>query len=127
MNLFARAADYQAACAPVETRNTRQRASAQGNDYDPSSAFYSVRTLLNYLGDPREAEPIRALSAILAAKFGSAQQQRAVKLRYDDETSPYMRAALLYSARSMSPGDRNTCKRVWGSHNVVNGILASTI
>ena len=86
-----------------------------------------VRTLLVYLADPREVEPIRALCAILAAKFGSAQQQRAVKLRYDDEPSPFMRAALLFAAQYMSPGDRSTCKRVWGSHNVVNGILASTI
>ena len=41
MALLAQAADYQAKCALVETRNTHQRAAAQGNDYDPSSAFYS--------------------------------------------------------------------------------------
>lgn len=54
MNLFAKAADYQAACAPVETRNTRQRASAQGNDYDPSSAFYSG-PMTTYIDAAREA------------------------------------------------------------------------
>jgi len=54
MALLAKAADYQAICAPIETRNTRQRASAQGNDFDPSSAFYGVPTT-TYIDAAREA------------------------------------------------------------------------
>jgi hypothetical protein len=86
-----------------------------------------IRTILGLMQDRRQPEPVRALSAILGLKFGSAQQQRAVKARYEEEQSPFMRSALLYGAKWLSKGDRNTCKRVWGAHSMVNGILASTI
>ena len=85
-----------------------------------------VRDLLN-LVDSRNPDPVRALCAIVAAKFGTAQRQRVVKARYEDEGSPYMRSALLYAAQWMSSGDKNTCKRVWGSHSGLNSILASLI
>ncbi len=86
-----------------------------------------VLDLARILTDQASPEPVRALAAMLTTKFGSAAQQRVVKLRYEDEGSPYMRAALLYCATWMTRADRNTCKRVWGPHSVVNGILASVL
>jgi hypothetical protein len=86
-----------------------------------------VNHCLTIMADTRKPQPVRALAAIVAAKFGTAQQQRAVVSRYEDEDSPYMRCALLYATRYMSAGDRNTCRRVWGAHSQLNGIMAAIV
>jgi hypothetical protein len=86
-----------------------------------------VNDCLSIVTDNRKPEPVRALAAIVAAKFGSGQQQRVVMNRYEDEQSPYMRCALLYATRYMSAGDRTTCRRIWGAHSPMNGIMASIV
>jgi hypothetical protein len=86
-----------------------------------------VNYCLGLMTDTKRPQPVRALAAIVAAKYGTAQQQRVVIMRYEDEQSPYMRCALLYASRYMSVGDRNTCRRVWGSHSEINGIMASIV
>jgi hypothetical protein len=58
-----------------------------------------VTYCLALLADGRKPQPVRALAAIVAAKFGTAQQRRVVMMRYEDEQAPYMRCALLYATR----------------------------
>lgn len=93
----------------------------------PTVGHADINYCLTVMADTRMPTPIRALAAIVASKFGTAQQQRVVMMRYEDEHSPYMRCALLYATRYMSLGDRNTCRRVWGAHSEINGIMASIV
>src|SRR5690606_1911720 len=58
----------------------------------------------------------RALAAIFVAKFGSPQQKRSVRLRYENEPSEYVRAAILYAAQFFAVADKRTAKRAWGGH-----------
>jgi len=82
---------------------------------------------LTLMQDRSEEEPVRALAAMVAAKFGTATQKRVVRSQYDSEGSIYMRLALLYASQFLSSGDRNTCKRLWGSHSRLAAMLAATI
>lgn len=86
-----------------------------------------VNYCLLVMAENRKPQPVRALAAMVAAKFGTGQQQRVVMNRYEDEGSPYMRCALLYATRYMSTGDRNTCRRIWGAHSQMNGIMAAIV
>lgn len=69
----------------------------------------------------------RALAAIFVAKFGSPQQKRAVRLRYENEPSEYVRSAILFSAQFFAPADKNTAKRAWGGHSSINAMIAGAI
>jgi Reverse transcriptase (RNA-dependent DNA polymerase) len=69
----------------------------------------------------------RALAAIFVAKFGSPQQKRSVRLRYENEPSEYVRAAILYSAQFFTLADRRTAKRAWGGHSSINALIADAI
>ncbi len=69
----------------------------------------------------------RALAAIFVAKFGSPQQKRAVRLRYENEPSEYVRAAILFSAQFFTLADRRTAKRAWGGHSAINAMIADAI
>lgn len=82
---------------------------------------------LRLMQDRSEEEPVRALSAIVAAKFGSATQKIMVKRQYDSEGSMYMRLALLFASQFFSTGDKNTCKRVWGAHSKLAAMLAAAL
>lgn len=82
---------------------------------------------LTLMQDRSEEEPVRALAAMVAAKFGAATQKRAVRNQYENEGSIYMRLALLYASQFLSPGDRSTSKRLWGSHSRLAAMLAATI
>ena len=69
----------------------------------------------------------RALAAIFVAKFGSPQQKRSVRLRYENEPSEYVRAAILFSAQFFTLADQRTAKRAWGGHSSINAMIADAI
>ena len=69
----------------------------------------------------------RALAAIFVAKFGSPQQKRAVRLRYENESSEYVRSAILYSAQFFAQADKKTAKRAWGGHSAINAMISEAI
>jgi hypothetical protein len=73
------------------------------------------------------AQECRAVAAILAAKLGSAQQRRHVRLAYEGETSSYVRAAILYASAYFTAAERSTCKKAWGGHSLTNSLIAASI
>lgn len=87
----------------------------------------SVNTVLQWLQNPRISKETRAMAAILAARHGVAVQKRAVRTSYESEQSDYVRSAILYSAKFLTPADRRTCKRAWGGHNSLNTLIAKSI
>jgi hypothetical protein len=93
----------------------------------PSLAKDTVNRALKILTNRGMTQEVRALAAILAARHGTAQQRRAVRLAYEDEPSPYVRAAILYSARHFTEAERRTCLKAWGGHSMVNALIAQTL
>jgi len=83
--------------------------------------------LLRILADQSRPEPVRAIAAMVAAKFGRPAQRRAVRVRYENESSPYMRAAILYASQFFEPEARKACKRAWAGHGEINRFVASAI
>jgi hypothetical protein len=87
----------------------------------------TVNTALQWLQDRREAKEMRAMAAVFAAKQGAAQQKRTVRTSYEDEPSDYVRSAILYSAKYLTPAERKTCKRAWGGHSAINTLVTKTL
>lgn len=69
----------------------------------------------------------RALAAIFVAKFGGPQQKRSVRLRYENEPSEYVRAAILYASQFFAVADKRTAKRAWGGHSSINAMISEAI
>ena len=72
----------------------------------------------------RIAEETKAVAAIFAARHGNATQKHEVRVAYDDEPSEYVRSAILYSSRYMTPVECKTCRRAWGGHSVLNTLTS---
>lgn len=87
----------------------------------------TVNTALQWLQNRSVAKETRAMAAIFAAKHGVAQQKRTVRTSYEDEPSDYVRSAILYSSRYLSPVEKKTCKRAWGGHSEINALIAKAI
>ena len=88
----------------------------------------TVNTVLRWLTSTTQiSESTRAVAAILAAKHGTAQQKRAVRVAYDDEPSEYVRSAILYSTRYMPTAEQRTCRRAWGGHSILNTLTAQAM
>jgi hypothetical protein len=86
----------------------------------------TVKHALNWLQDGRIGDPTRAIAAIFVAKFGLAQDKRSVREMYDT-TSPYVKAAILYSAQFFVAADKNVMKKAWRGHSDINALIASSI
>ncbi len=86
----------------------------------------TVRHALNWLQDGRIGDPTRAIAAIFVAKFGLAQDKRSVREMYDT-TSPYVKAAILYSAQFFVGADKSVMKKAWRGHSDINALIASSI
>ncbi len=86
----------------------------------------TVRHALNWLHDRRIGDPTRAVAAIFVSKFGSVQDRRSVREMYDD-ASPYVKAAILYSAQFFVAADRATMKKAWRGHSDINSLIASAV
>lgn len=87
----------------------------------------TVNTAIQWLQNGRVAKETRAMAAIFAAKHGVAQQKRTVRTSYEDEPSDYVRSAILFSAKYLTPAERKTCKRAWGGLSTINTLVAKTI
>jgi len=86
----------------------------------------TVSHALNWLYDGRLGDPTRAIAAIFVSKFGSFQDRKSVREMYDN-ISPYVKAAILYSAQFFVGADRATMKKAWRGHSDVNALIASSI
>ena len=86
-----------------------------------------VNKVLRILDNRTIAQEVRALAAIFAAKFGTAQQRRRVQLAYEGETSAYVRSAVLYASIYFTSAERSTCKKAWGGHSQLNELVSLSI
>jgi hypothetical protein len=88
-----------------------------------SSTLKAVRLLQD-----RSVHPaVRSVAAIFAARFGSPQHRRSVRTTYEDESSAFVQAAILYASMYFTPAERRTCVRAWGGHNFTNTLVAEAI
>lgn len=92
-----------------------------------SNSASSIIKCLQWMESGQVGPETRALAAIFVAKFGSPQQKRAVRLRYENEPSEYVRSAILYSAQFFAQADRKTAKRAWGGHSAINAMISEAI
>ena len=69
----------------------------------------------------------RAICAIFVAKHGGPHQKRAVRLRYENEPSEYVRAAILYAAQFFTTADRRSAKQAWGGQSQINALIGDVI
>jgi hypothetical protein len=87
----------------------------------------TVNLALQWLSNPQVCQEVRAVAAVYSAKFGTPQQRRAVRLAYENEASPYVRAAILYAARYFTSTERKTCIQAWAGHGTVNTLVAQAV
>ncbi len=86
-----------------------------------------VNRAMRIVEDSRKSDALRGVAAHLVAKHGNAGQRRLLKHRYDQEPSPYVKAAILFSVRHFPTNERNSCLGAWGSHSVTNSLIASAV
>ncbi len=92
-----------------------------------SIASETVNKTISIIEDRRRSDSLRGVAAHLVAKHGSAGQRRLLKHQYDREPSPYVKAAILFSAKHFPTNERNSCLGAWGSHSTINSLIASAI
>ena len=87
----------------------------------------TVNSALRLLGQSSVGQEVRALAAIFAAKHGTPQQRRTVRLSYENEASAYVRAAILYASRHFTGTEQKTCAKAWGGHNITNALIGHAL
>lgn len=87
----------------------------------------AVRKCQQWMENAQIGAETRALAAIFVAKFGGPQQKMAVRLRYDNEPSEYVRAAILFASQFFSTAEKRTATRAWGGHTVINALVAEAM
>jgi len=90
---------------------------------DSKTAALAVKTLAT----PSVGQETRAVAAVLAARHGSPAQRREVRTAYQSEASPYVRAAILYSAQYFPTAERKTCVRAWGGDGDLNPLVCQAL
>lgn len=86
-----------------------------------------IRSSLRWLNSNSIGHETRALCAIFCAKFGSAAEKRAVRIRYDNEPSEYVKAAILYSAQYFPTAEKRAAKGAWRGHSEINSFINEII
>jgi hypothetical protein len=86
----------------------------------------TVKHALKWLQDGRIGDPTRAISAIFVSKFGVMSDKRNVREMYDN-TSPYVKAAIMYSAQFFVGADKAIMKKAWQGHSDINALIAASI
>jgi hypothetical protein len=87
----------------------------------------TVNSALRLMAESGVGQEVRALAAIFAARHGTPQQRRTVRLSYENEASAYVRAAILYASRHFTGPERKTCTKAWGSHNTTNALICHAL
>jgi hypothetical protein len=68
-------------------------------------------------------ETIRAICAILISKFGAGIQKRTLRNGYQDESSIFVRSAILFGTQYLSSTERVACRGAWGGHSELNSLI----
>ena len=87
----------------------------------------TVNAALRLLAQSSVSHEVRALAAIFAARHGTPQQRRTVRLSYEKETSAYVRAAILYASRHFTGTEQKICIKAWGGHNITNALIGHAL
>ena len=87
----------------------------------------TVNTVLHWLKSSGFSQELRGISAIFAAKHGTPQQKRTVRLEYESESSLYVRASILYASRYFTSAEKRTCIKAWGGHNIINALISQSM
>ena len=87
----------------------------------------TVNIALRLLSESNVAQEVRALAAVFAARHGTPQQRRTVRLSYEKEASGYVRAAILYASRHFTATERKICAKAWGGHNTTNALISNAL
>jgi hypothetical protein len=72
-------------------------------------------------------EALRAVYPVLLARFGTSFQHQLLRETYASEPSPYVQAAILYSARYLPPNQRDIWIRIWQNASPLNGLVAEAV
>lgn len=86
-----------------------------------------IDIVLEWFGNGRETDQVRAVAAVLVAMHGTAFQKKEVKLQYHDQQSEYVRAAILYASRFFTPAEKRNSRIAWQDHSVINSLVAKAI
>jgi hypothetical protein len=95
------------------------------NCKDPQRSTTNIA--LNILQNKTYPQELRSVTAIFAAKHGNPQQQRTVRIAYEEEPSMYVRAAILYASRHFVTAEQRTCKKAWGGHGIINSLITQAL
>lgn len=87
----------------------------------------TVRKSLRWLEGNQIGPETKALCAIFAAKFGSANQKRAVRVNYENEGSEYVRSATLFASQYFPSAEKRAAKRAWGGQSEINALIRDVI
>ncbi|MHA2010485.1 MAG: RNA-directed DNA polymerase [Candidatus Hodarchaeales archaeon] len=87
----------------------------------------TVRKAVEILRRLEVSETVRATCAIFCGLFGDAAIKRILRTQYEFETSIFVKAAILYSARNFANNEKRACFRAWGGHNEINSLIVSSI
>ena len=87
----------------------------------------TVDESLRILRDGSRPPALRGVCAAFAGKFGSPTQRRILRLHYSDESSEYVRSAILFAARYLPTEERNTCVSSWGRHSFTNSLIGKAV
>ena len=87
----------------------------------------TILKALRLLKDHSVHHAVRGVAAIFAAHHGTPQQKRIVRTTYENESSGYVQAAILYSSRYFPSPERRSCIRAWAGHNFTNTLVAEAV
>lgn len=87
----------------------------------------TVNSAFRILRDMSRSEALRGLCSILISKHGNAGHRRNVRNQYADDTSSYVRSAILFSTRYFPTPERRTCLGAWGGHSDTNSLIARAV
>jgi len=93
----------------------------------PSVLPTMVSAAFRLLRDPRRSVALRAVCAMLIGKHGAPGQRRNLRNHYSEEPSPYVREAILFSARYFPTPERKTCLSGWRGHSSINLLIAKAV
>lgn len=82
---------------------------------------------LKLLRDTVRSPGLRAVCALISAKFGTTSQRRILRLHYADEPSEYVRSAIVFASRYLPTAERNTCLSSWAGHSPINSLIARSV
>lgn len=84
-----------------------------------------INQALKLLRDKNSSEVLRGILSIFIGKNGNSAQKKMLINEYSNESSDYVKAAIMYSSQYFPSAEAHSCRKAWGSHNFYNSLLSS--